>query len=409
MGGPTYKLPIGPIHVGLKEPVWVHLELDGERVVGARVRSGHVHRGIEFMGRERNLVQIIYLAERICGICSFTHVAAFLQAVEAAAGIDVPRRARFIRTIVLELERIHSHLLWAGVAAYTMGFDSLFHLGMELREKVQDVLEALTGNRVNYGVGQIGGVRRDVTPAVARAIREMVDYYRLEFPAFEEIFLEDPSVKARMRGVGTLPREDAIRLCAVGPTARASGVRVDERWGNPYEAYAEVEVRPIVPQDFGEEAVGDVFDRLLVRLKEVWQSMEIIQRCLEGLPEGPILFEPKIARLLTYLKKAEGEGLGVVEGPRGNDTHYVKLVGGREEPSSWKVRAPTYANAMSWPVMFRDQEIADVPLIVNSIDPCISCMDRMLFVDRRSGASGALEMRDLIKLCVEKTRKVVGR
>ena len=167
----TYRVPIGPVHVGLKEPITAWLDVDGERIVDATIRPGAIHRGIEFMARERNPIQVIYLAERICGICSFTHIVAFVRAVEDAAKIPVPPRAQYIRSLVLELERVHSHILWAGVACYTLGFDSAFHLGMQLREKVMDVLEAFTGNRVNYGIGTVGGVRRDVTPGVDKAVQ----------------------------------------------------------------------------------------------------------------------------------------------------------------------------------------------------------------------------------------------
>lgn len=229
----TYKIPIGPVHVGLKEPITTWLEVDGERIVDIKVRPGAIHRGIEFMARERNPIQVIYLAERICGICSFAHIESFVRAVEDAASISVPKRAQYIRTIMLELERVHSHILWAGVACYTFGYDSAFNLGLLLREKVMDVLEAVSGNRVNYGVGTIGGVRRDITPEAAAALEDMLSYYRREFAAFYEVATEDPITKARMRHVGTLPPEDAVRYCAVGPTARASGLRVDLRWSSP--------------------------------------------------------------------------------------------------------------------------------------------------------------------------------
>jgi membrane-bound hydrogenase subunit alpha len=176
-----YKVPIGPVHVGLKEPITAWLDLEGEKIVGATVRPGAIHRGIEFMARDRNPIQVIYLSERICGICSFAHVVCFLRAVEDAASIPVPPRAQYIRALVLELERLHSHMLWAGVACYTIGFDSAFHLGMVLRERVMDVLEVLSGNRVNYGVATVGGVRWDVTAELSKTVKDMVKYYKREF------------------------------------------------------------------------------------------------------------------------------------------------------------------------------------------------------------------------------------
>ena len=221
----TYKLPIGPAHVGLKEPVTAWLDIEGERIVDANVRPGAIHRGIEYMSRERNPIQNIYLAERVCGICSFSHSIAYAKAVEDAAQIATPVRAQYIRSLVLELERVHSHILWLSVACYSIGFDSAFHLGMALREKVMDALEALTGNRVNYAVTAIGGVRWDVTPEVERVTRDLIAYYRNEFQPYYDAVINDPVVKARLRDVGVLPEADAVRLNSIGPTGRGSGVR----------------------------------------------------------------------------------------------------------------------------------------------------------------------------------------
>lgn len=403
----TYKIPIGPVHVGLKEPITAWLDIDGEKIVNARIRPGAIHRGIEFMARERNPIQVISLSERICGICSFTHVVAFVRAVEDVAEIPVPARAQYIRSLVLELERIHSHVLWAGVACYTIGYDSAFHLGMLLREKVMDILEAFTGNRVNYGMGTVGGVRWDITPAVEKAVRDMVTFYRNEFDAFYDVVTEDPIAKARMRNVGVLSKEDAIRYCALGPTARASGIRCDLRWSAPYEAYADLDVKPIVPQDYYGKAYGDVFDRFLVRVLEVYQSLDIIENLLDGIPEGPIMWEPKLPKLLAHLKKADGMGWGAIEGPRGDDTHVVKLTGGQENVSWWRVRAPTYSNAVSWPLMFKDNELADAPLIINSVDPCISCMERMLVTDKSSESGKVITKAELLEKCRDKTRRMM--
>ncbi len=405
--GTTYTIPIGPVHVGLKEPITAWLNVDGERIVDAAIRPGAVHRGIEVMAQKRNPIQVIYLAERICGICSFCHITAFVRAVENAAKIEVPRRAQYIRSLVLELERIHSHILWAGVACYTIGFDSAFHLGMELREKVMDTLETLTGNRVNYGVGTVGGVRRDLTPETANAVRDLIAYYREHFHVFTDPVFDDPIVAARMRDVGVLSQEDAIRYVSLGPTARGSGLRADLRCSQPYEAYGDFDIKPVVPQDYFGEARGDVFDRFLVRTMEVLQSLDILDMILEGIPEGDLMWEPKIPKLLSYLKNAEGQGMGVIEAPRGDDTHVVYLTKGEENITSWSVRAPTYSNAVAWPVMFRNQELADVPLIINSVDPCISCMERILVTDSSSGAEKVVEKRALTELCREKTRRMM--
>ena len=403
----TYKIPVGPVHVGLKEPVTAWLELDGERIVNTTMRYGAIHRGIEFMSRTRNPIQVIYLAERICGICSFSHVLAFIRGVENAAGIAVPPRAQYIRTLVLELERLHSHILWAGVACYSIGFDSAFHLGMLLREQVMDILELLTGNRVNYGVATMGGVRWDITPELEASVRKMLRYYKREFNPFRDIVFEDPIAAARMKGVGILSYDDAVRYCVVGPIARASGLRKDLRHSSPYEAYCDITVTPVVPQDYFDEAHGDVFDRFVVRAMEVYQSLDIIEKVLDGLPEGDIVSEPNINKVLSSLKKVEGVGWGLLEAPRGDDTHVVTLKAEDENVYRWKVRAPTYANAVSWPVMFKGNELADAPLIINSVDPCISCMERMVTTDK-AGNKNYVDLSELINKSREKTRRMRG-
>lgn len=399
----TYKLPIGPAHVGLKEPVTAWLELEGERIVDATVRPGAIHRGIEYMSRDRNPIQVIYLAERVCGICSFSHAIAFVKAVEDAAGIDVPVRGQYIRSLVLELERVHSHILWCSVACYSIGFDSGFHLGMALREKVMDVLEALTGNRVNYAVTTVGGVRWDVTPAVARAVTDLVAYYRNEFQPFYDAVIDDPVIVARLRNVGVLPPEDAVKLCALGPTSRGSGIRADVRESAPYDAYADIPVKAVVPQDYFGEVHGDVLDRFLVRLMETYQSLDLLEAILANLPAGPVTFEPKPAKLLSLLKNASGVGYGCIEAPRGDTTHVVELRAGEENIYWWKLRAPTYSSAQAWRMMFIGDDLGDAPLIINSIDPCISCMERVIVTDRAAGSETVYTKEELLKKCRAKT------
>ncbi|MBC7318183.1 nickel-dependent hydrogenase large subunit [Candidatus Bipolaricaulota bacterium] len=404
--GEVFEVPIGPIHPALKEPIRLTFKVRGERIVGVQVRTGFAHRGIEFMGMRqgRNLIQILYLSERICGICSISHPIAFTQAVERAAGIEVPPRAQYIRVIISELERIHSHLLWAGVAAHELGFDTLLHLTWRVREKVLDILEELTGNRINYAIPIFGGVRRDITPDQYPKVREALRYYRGLLNELLDAFLRDPTVEARTRGVGILEPKEAEELCAVGPTARASGLRKDVRQDRPYLAYPDFEVKAITPEDYGLTPMGDVYDKIVVRLLEVGQSIEIIEKALDNMPDGEITSFPKIPALLAHLKKAEGEGLGWHEAPRGEVIHYVRLVSGEESPLVWKVKAPTYSNLMSWYPMFEDQEVADIPIIAACIDPCICCMDRVYLV--RDGKEEILTKEELLRLSWEKTRRM---
>jgi len=405
----SYTIPIGPIHPAVHEPIRLDIGVDGEEIVDVDVVAGQVHRGIEWIGMNRNNpIQSIYLAERVCGICSACHPFTFVQAVEQAVGIEVPERAEYIRVIIAELERMHSHLLWAGVAAHAIGFDSVFYLVWRIREAVMDLTEYLTGNRNSKAIYQIGGVRRDITEEQLPKIKETLEYYRGVFNQLKTVFLEDITVRMRTRNVGILKTEDALRLTAVGPTARASGVPKDVRQDHAYGAYADLDIKAITPDVLTGTVVGDVYDRIVVRLLEVKQSVEIIERCLAEMPPGAILTEPKIAKLLAMLKKAEGEGVGRTEAPRGECLHYVRLEAGEETLATWKIRAPTYVNLVSIPAMLKGGQIADVPITFASIDPCLSCTNRAVVVDLTTNKKSLLTSEELHKLSVGKTRRLMA-
>ncbi len=404
-----YTIPVGPIHPALKEPVRLDLDVDGELILDVDVIVGQVHRGIEWLGMNRNNpIQNIYLSERVCGICNICHPFAYVMAVEQAAGITPPERAEYIRVIIAEMERIHSHLLWAGVAAHEIGFDTVFYLVWRVREEIMDLVEYVTGNRVTKAMFQVGGVRRDITEEQFPRIRQSLDYYKSIFDQLRTVFLDDRTIRMRTRNVGILKTEDALKLLAVGPTGRASGVPKDVRQDQPYGGYADLDVKAITPDLLTGAVVGDVYDRIIVRLLEVKQSVEIIEQCLEEMPPGPILAEPKIAKLLNALTKAEGEGIGRAEAPRGEVVHYVRLEAGRETLSNWKIRAPTYVNLMSIPTILKGGQIADVPIAFASIDPCMSCTNRAVVVDLRTNKKSLLTGEELHRLSVEKTRKLKG-
>ena len=401
----TYTIPIGPIHPALKEPVQLMLEIEGEKVVNTDVRVGQVHRSIEWLGMNRNNpVQSLYVAERICGICNICHPFCLAIAVEQAANITVPDRAEYIRVIASEMERIHSHLLWAGVAAHEIGFDTVFYLTWRVREEIMDLIEYVFGNRVTKAVLQFGGVRRDITAEQLPRIRKSLDYYKSVFEHLRRVFLEDKTVRMRTRNVGVLSKEDALKLLAVGPSGRASGVPKDVRQDQPYSAYADLNVKAITPDIITGKVVGDVYDRIIVRLLEVKQAVEIIEECIERMPEGPIITETKIPRLLKLLTDAAGEGVGRVEAPRGEDIHYVRMVEGQSTLATWKVRAPTYVNLVCVPTILKGMQIADVPITFASLDPCMSCTNRVLITDRATGRESVLGYEELHRLSVEKTR-----
>ena len=397
----SFDFCIGPIHPALKEPIQLDFKIEGERVLEASFKLGQVHRGIEWAATRRNPIQILYLAERVCGICNTCHPICYCQAIEDVAEMRVPERVEYLRVIYAELERIHSHILWAGVAAHELGFDSLLHYTWKLREKVMDTIEYLCGNRVTKGIMMVGGVRRDISKEQIPKIKELLEFYKKGFDKLGEVFLKDPSIKARTQGIGILTKKNALELCVVGPTARASGVKKDVRQDFPYAAYADLKVKAITPDVLTGEVNGDVYDRIIVRLLEVKQSIEIIEKCLKDMPEGPILHTPALQKLLIDLKSVEGDGVSLMEAPRGELIHVIKMAAGHESPLSWKIRAPTYANIMSLKPMLTGCQIADIPIITASIDPCMSCMNRAI------QANGKIYgKQQLHNLSVSKTREL---
>lgn len=400
-----YELPIGPIHPALKEPINFSFTMNGEVVEEVDFEPGRAHRGIEWMGMRRNPVQIIHLCDRICGICGVSHALAFAQAIEQIANVEVPDRAYFVRTIIAEFERIQSHLLWAGVAAHELGFDTLFYLAWQVREESLDLIEYITGNRINYGIIQLGGTRRDITPDMFPRIEQGLKYYEDLFEKMVNLFLNDKTIHMRCRNSGVLSKKRALELGTVGPTSRASGLAMDVRKDSPYAAYGDVDFDVILPDVYGNETIGDVYDRIVVRLYEIPQSISIIRQCMAQMPDGPVLAEEKYAKLLLNLKKAAGEAFGRVEAPRGEDLHYVRMNGKQEPPEMWKVKASTYSNQMAWIEILRGEQIADIPIIVASIDPCMSCTDRVAVINHE-GEGSILTKEYLHRLSVEKTRRM---
>ena len=366
-------VPIGPQHPALKEPESFMVDLRGEKIDAVRMRFGYNHRGIEKGCEQRSYTQDLYLVERVCGICSFSHSTAFIQAVEEIAGLELPARAIYIRTIIAELERLHSHLLWLGVAGHEIGFDTLLMYTWRDREQVMILLARLTGNRVNYGMNTVGGVRRDIAPDMLPEILKVMDSLEERTKYYIDLAMREQTVIQRLSGVGKLSREDCLLLGTVGPTARASGVDRDTRRDDPYAAYADVTFKVIVDNHC------DVYGRTIVRLGELMESFSIIRQLVKQIPEGPIAV--KAPRRIP-----EGEAVSRYEAPRGEDVHYVRG-NGSEKPERVKVRAPTLANTQSVSKMLEDGYLADLPIVIAAIDPCFSCTDRMVRL-RDGGETG---------------------
>ncbi len=384
------KVPIGPQHPSLKEPESFLLSLRGEKISSVNIRLGYNHRGIEKACEERSYVQDIYLLERVCGICSHSHSTAFIQAVEDIANLQIPKRASYIRTIVAELERIHSHLLWLGVAGHEVGFDTLLMYTWRDREVVMDLLADLTGNRVNYAINTIGGVRRDIDKDSLERIRKSMDVLEERTKYYIEVATHESTLINRLSGVGKLSHEDAVRLGAVGPTGRASKISRDVRKDDPYLAYADLDFKAISDDHC------DVYGRTIVRVLELMETYKMIRQLVDKMPDGPIA--TKAPR-----KIQAGEALSRYEAPRGEDVHYVKA-NGTDKPERVKVRAPTLANLQSVSKMLEDRYLADMPIVVAAIDPCFSCTDRLVGVERTNGKD-VLTWANLRKHGIEWYRK----
>lgn len=359
----SYIVPIGPYHPALEEPIHAKLYTEGEVVKDAEVFVGYNHRGIEKLATERNAIQTLVLVERVCGICSHSHALTYAMCVENINGIEVPKRGQYIRVITAELERLHSHFLWLGIACHIIGHDSMFMHIWDERELVMDLLEKMTGNRVNYAMVTVGGARRDIDDELRRELLEACDKLKAPLDRITEIALTDKTIAMRTKGVGVLPKEDALRMGAVGPHARASGVKVDVRKDAPYSSYEDFDFDvPVVES-------GDVFARVVVRALECYESIKIIRQALENLPATPINLGNKL------IKIQPGQAVCRHEAPRGQLSHMV-VGDGSFNNHRVSIHVPSYKNTPTVPFMLRGNTVADAGLIIASIDPCFSCLDR---------------------------------
>ena len=386
-----YKVSLGPQHPALHEAISLRMTLDGEVIRDADLKLGYSHRGIEKLAEERSYIQNIYLTERICGICSHSHTTCFTQGVEQLMELVPARRGLYIRTLIAELERVHSHLLWLGVAGQESGFESFFMYTWRDREVVLDILEWISGNRVHYAMNTFGGVRRDVDELQKKKILDSLGLLKKRTDYYLNLAASEPTFVGRLAGVGKLSRQQAIDLCAVGPTLRASGVPMDVRKDDPYAVYAEI------PFEVATADSCDVLGRAVVRVKELIQSYNMIEFLLKNLPEGP--FKVKAPR-----KVKPNEVYSRYEAPRGENVHYIKS-NGSDKPERLKVRAPTLANYPATIAMLKNGFIADIPLIFAAIDPCICCAERLVQLDDVRGGGRVLRFSELRAMANERAAK----
>lgn len=353
-------IPFGPQHPVLPEPIHLDLVIEDEKVIEAIPQFGFIHRGLEKLVEKKDYIEFTYVAERVCGICSFIHGMGYCQAIEKVMNVEIPPRAAALRVYWSELSRVHSHLLWMGLVADAFGYENLFMQCWRIRETVLDIVEGTTGGRVIFGAAKIGGCRRDVTDATLRESLVTLERVEKELHAVTDTFRDDYTVKKRLCGVGILTTKEAWELGAVGPTIRGSGVAVDTRMDG-YAAYGGLTLEPIVEKD------GDCYARCMVRIREIYQSFDIMRQMVARMPEGPV--EIKVSGA------PNGEYFSRLEQPRGEVIYYVKG-NGKRNLERFRVRTPTFANVPPLLKMLQGCDLADVGVIVLTIDPCISCAER---------------------------------
>jgi NADH-quinone oxidoreductase subunit D len=385
-------IPIGPYHPLQEEPACFRLHVEGERVLKLDIQLGYNHRGVEKLAEAKSYDQLLFLVERICGICSTSHPFASVNALENLIGVSIPERAKYIRSIVGELERIHSHLLWLGLAGHFIGYNTVFMWTWKARETVLDVLESISGNRQNYTMFKVGGVRRDIkSEEIPRYLREL-DRLRSSVDLLRGAIMDDPVIHARTKGVGVLTADDVRQFGAVGPLARASGVDIDVRRDDPYAAYDRVGWKVITAHN------GDIFDKIIVRILEMYESLSIITQCLNELPPGEI--DARVKEI------PPGEGIGRHEAPRGEVIHYVRS-DGTNRPARYKIRAPSYMNVATNVKSVVGGTIADATITLAAVDPCYCCTERAVAVDSTTG-DRLYGGDELIRLSREKTRRIMA-
>ncbi|WP_318422094.1 hydrogenase large subunit [Photobacterium leiognathi] len=384
-------VPVGPLHITSDEPGHFRLFVDGEDIVDADYRMFYVHRGMEKLAETRmGYHEVAQLTDRVCGICGFTHSVGYSNTIENALSVDVPFRAKMIRTVLLEVERLHSHLLNIGLSSHFVGFDSGFMQFFRVREKTMELAELLTGARKTYGMNLIGGVRRDFLKEQRLKGIAMVKEVRKTFSELVEVLLATPNIESRIAGVGILSKDIARDYSPVGPLIRASGFKRDVRivHGQSLESYGSV---PIELQSMEN---GDVQSRVMVRIREVFDSLNIVEYGLDHLPPGAILTEG-----FNYVPNKFA--LGFTEAPRGENVHW-SMTGDNQKLFRWRCRAATYANWPTLRYMLRGNTVADAPLIIGSLDPCYSCTDRVTIVDTKKKRSKTIPYKAIEQYSIDR-------
>lgn len=381
----SLEVPIGPQHPALHEPFMLKVYADGEEVVKVEINTGYNHRGIEKLFEMNNFYKGVFISARICGICNTVHADTYVRGIEQLLGLEPSSRARYLRVLAMELERIHSHMLINAIMAEILGYDTLFMLIMRDREYVMKAKEILTGGRVMADYFMPGGVRRDVDDIKRNRILDLLKKTRPRLEYYRKLFETDPTITNRLIDVGVLRPRDITLHGLVGPVARGSGIKTDARVEDRYDAYGEIDFNMVVHVE------GDSLARMLVRWDEALESLKMCEYILTHLPEGQaVVDERKLPKVLP-----PGEAFTRCEAPRGELTYYI-IGSGRDRPYRVKVRTPSFHNIINSGFSYLGYSIADVPVILVSYDPCISCMERAILI--KDGEKKYIRLRDIANM-----------
>ena len=356
---------MGPQHPSTHGVLRVILRLDGERVVDADVVIGYLHRGIEKLCEQRDYQQIVLITDRMDYVAAASNNLGYCETVEKLMHLEVPARARYIRTLLAELQRIASHCLWLGTHAMDLGAMTVFLYAFRERELILDLFEEYCGARLTYNSMRIGGLPLDIPAGWAARVRAFCGIMDGKLLEYEELLTGNRIWRDRTRGIGVLPGAEAVALGLSGPVLRGSGVARDIRKDEPYAAYADFDF------DIPIGAAGDTYDRYLVRMEEFRQSLRIIRQALDGLPEGPIM--GKVPRLI---KPPAGETYHAIESPKGELGYFIASDGRSNAPYRFRVRPPSFCNLQALPRLVKGHLVADVVALIGSIDIVLGEVDR---------------------------------
>jgi NADH-quinone oxidoreductase subunit D len=387
--GEVMTISMGPQHPSMHGVYRAELDLDGEVIVAVRPEIGNLHRGVEKLCEERNYHQIIPLTDRLDYISGFAMNHGFCEAAEKLMGVEVPARGRYIRTIAHELCRLSNHIMWLGVHIMDLGTQTFFVICFRDREYVLDLLEMLTGARLTHSFARIGGVAKDLPDGFDHRCRKVIDFLPKRVAEYERIIKHNRIYYKRAKGVGIFTSEDCYAWRVTGPPLRAAGVARDLRKDEPYAAYDEVDFEVAV------EYNADVYDRFLVRMKEIRESCKIIRQCLDNLPDGPIVTRDAAhtlpakknvlrdsAAMVQDFKQVvlgpqvpKGEVYRAIEVPKGEMGVYIRSEGGAK-PARVHFATPSFYHGQAVPPLVEGEMIADMVAIFASVDVVLGDCDR---------------------------------